>query len=114
MAVNSRRKGANGEREISHILQEYGYEARRGQQFSGLNGDADVVGVEGLHIEVKRVQNLNVEKALQQAERDAREGEMPSVFHRKDREKWKVTIRLEDFIKLWRIQEGVVNAVKLP
>ena len=33
--VNSRAKGSRGERELSHKLQEYGFKARRGQQFCG-------------------------------------------------------------------------------
>ena len=49
MAVNSRAKGKRAELELSHVLQEYGYNARRGQQFSGANGDADVVGLDGIH-----------------------------------------------------------------
>ena len=53
--INSKRKGSNGEREIAKILRDHGYEARRGQQYSGANGDADVIGVPGVHIEVKRV-----------------------------------------------------------
>ena len=62
--TNSRAKGCRGEREIAKILREYGYEARRGQQYSGFNGDADVVGLPGYHIEVKRVENLNLDKAI--------------------------------------------------
>ena len=58
MAVNSRNKGAAGERELAKILREYGYDCRRGQQYSGANGDADVVGLNGIHIECKRVQKV--------------------------------------------------------
>lgn len=99
--INSRQKGAAGERELSRKLKEYGFETRRGQQFCGANGDADVVGVPGIHIECKRVESLNVSKAMQQAERDAPEGDAPMVFHRKNREPWYVTMRLED----WAVRE---------
>lgn len=99
--MNSRQKGKRGELELAHVLEEYGVKARRGQQYSGLQGDADVVGLDGVHIECKRVEQLNVENAMQQAERDAQEGEIPAVFHRKNREEWKVTIRLEDFMNLY-------------
>lgn len=98
--INSKRKGSNGEREIAKILREHGYEARRGQQYSGANGDADVVGVPGVHIEVKRGQQLNIEKAMQQAEADKRPGEMPVVFHRKNGEEWKATMRLDDWLEM--------------
>lgn len=99
--INSRQKGACGERELSHKLKELGFNARRGQQYSGANGDADVVGISGVHIECKRVEALNISKAMKQAERDAPEGETPMVFHRKNREPWFVTMRLED----WAIRE---------
>jgi Holliday junction resolvase len=101
MPVNSRAKGAAGERELSRKLKEYGYETRRGQQYCGSNGDADVIGLPGVHIECKRVEKLNIDAALQQAIHDATKQEIPAVFHRKNRTDWKVTIRLEDFMKLY-------------
>lgn len=104
--MNSRSKGARGERELAEKLREYGYTTRRGQQYSGANGDADVIGVEGLHIECKRVEKLNLDDALAQSIRDARDGEMPVVMHRKNRTEWKVTMRLDDFIQLWRSYGG--------
>lgn len=103
MAINSKRKGNRGEVELSNVLREYGFDTRRGQQYSGANGDADVVGIEGLHIECKRVEQLNIDKALQQSIRDARPFEFPIVAHRKNYEDWKVTMRLEDFIAIWKI-----------
>lgn len=99
--MNSRQKGARGERELAEKLREYGYEVRRGQQYSGANGDADVVGVPGLHIECKRVEKLNLDDALSQSVRDARDGEIPVVMHRKNRTEWKATMRLDDFMDIW-------------
>ena len=100
--VNSRRKGSDGELELSNILKSRGFQTRRGQQFCGANGDADVVGMPGVHIECKRVEQLNIHKAMEQAKNDAKEGEIPAVFHRKNRTKWLVTVNLDDFIKLYR------------
>lgn len=99
--MNSKEKGARGERELAKKLYEYGYDTRRSQQYCGANGDADVVGIDGLHIECKRVERLNLTDAMDQAKRDARSGEMPVVMHRKNHEEWKVTLRLDDFMKLW-------------
>lgn len=96
--MNSRSKGKRGELELAKELRKYGFEARRGQQYCGGNGDADVIGVPGLHIECKRVERLNVENAMRQAEADAKKGEIPVVMHRANREEWKVTMRLEDFM----------------
>ena len=58
--TNSRRKGTAGEIELAKELRKYGFDTRRGQQYCGANGDADVVGIPGLHIECKRVERLNV------------------------------------------------------
>lgn len=91
--MNSREKGATGERELADLLKEYGYNCRRGQQFCGANGDADVVGLEDIHIECKRVEKLNLDAAMEQ------------VFHRKNRKDWKVTLRLDDFMKLYAAAE---------
>ena len=115
--MNSREKGKRGEIELSHILNAYGYETRRSQQFSGANGDADVVGLPGIHIEVKRVEKLNIDKALKQSIDDSYADELkqgidliPAVFHRSndDRKKgstkgvWKVTLRLKDFMEIYK------------
>lgn len=104
--MNSRKKGARGERELANVLRGYGYEeSRRGQQYCGKNGDADVVGLPGIHIECKRVEKLNLEKAMEQAKNDKLEGEKPAVFHRKDRRRWLVTMELEDWMDLFKAFE---------
>lgn len=100
--TNSRAKGAAGERELASKLREYGYSARRGQQYSGANGDADVVGLPGIHIECKRVEKLNLYDAMSQSKRDARQEEIPTVMHRKNHCEWLVTMRLEDWIELYK------------
>ena len=103
--MNSRDKGKRGELEAAKLLKEHGYDARRGQQFSGANGDADVVGLPGIHIEVKRVEKLNIDNALDQAIRDKRAAEIPIVLHRKNRSVWKVTMRFEDWIAMYKAWE---------
>ena len=103
--TNSRRKGADGERELAKKLKEYGYDTRRGQQYSGANGDADVVGLPGIHIECKRVERLNINEAMEQAARDCKY-EGPAVFHRKNDKPWLVTMRLNDWIKLYQHREA--------
>lgn len=99
--MNSRDKGAKGERELARVLREYGYDAIRGQQFCGIYGDPDVIGLPGIHIECKRVERLNLYDAMAQSKRDARSNEMPCVFHRRNRCEWLVTMRLDDFMTLY-------------
>ena len=81
--MNSRRKGKEGELSLARKLREYGYDCRRGQQYSGAYD------------------------AIAQAKHDAREGETPVVMHRKDRCGWLVTLELADFItKFYREWEA--------
>lgn len=100
--TNSREKGAAAEREVARILREYGYPARRGQQYCGGNGDADVEGLEGIHIEVKRRESFQLYNAMAQAKHDAREGEIPAVFHRRNNCPWVVILELDDFMRMYR------------
>lgn len=104
MAINSREKGRRGEVELARKLREYGYvNARRSQQYCGANGDADIVdALDGIHIECKRVERLNIEDAMAQSKHDAREGEIPVVMHRKNNCEWLVTLQLDKFIELYR------------
>ena len=104
--MNSRSKGARGEREIASILRGYGYKCRRGQQYSGANGDADVVGLPGIHIEVKRREKLNIYDAIDQAKRDAKPSELPTVMHRKNDAEWLVTMPLDSWIEIYREYEA--------
>lgn len=101
--MNSRNKGAEGERQLAKELRKYGYDTRRGQQYCGIDGNADVVGIDGLHIECKRTQQVRDEVFLQQAERDAKEGEIPVVMYRRNHEEWKVTLRLDDFMQIYKV-----------
>lgn len=106
--MNSKRKGKTGELQLVRKLKEYGYDVRRSQQYAGINSDADVVGIDGLHIECKYTAQGHGKtyEWLEQAVRDSKDGEIPVVIHKKvskeDRgNSWLVTLTLGDFIKLW-------------
>ena len=101
MGKTSREKGKRGERELAKALREYGYDARRGQQYAGANGDADVVGLPGVHIECKRVERLDIYAAVDQSKADAGD-ELPAVFHRKNAREWLVTMPLDAWVSLYR------------
>ncbi|MDO5418407.1 MAG: hypothetical protein Q4F29_14515, partial [Lachnospiraceae bacterium] len=60
----------------------------------------------GIHIECKRVEKLNLLDAVAQALHDARKGELSAVFHRRDRCEWLVTMRMEDWMQLYREWEA--------
>ena len=96
-------KGANGERELAAILEAEGYTIERGGSQS-YGTVPDLMGLSGIHIEVKRKERLNLSDAMKQAEDDSerfRDG-APTVFHRRNREPWRVTMNLADWITLYR------------
>src|SRR5690348_11341048 len=100
MSVNSRQKGKAGEREFAQELQKHGFDARRGQQYSGLGGDDVVVaGRPDWHVEVKRVQRLNVPQAMAQALTDAGQ-RLAILAHRQNRSRWLITMTLPAWIDL--------------
>lgn len=104
--MNVKQKGTRGEHEIEKLLQDYGIRAFRNDQiFKGgrENPDvsADLFG-KPLHIEVKRVEKLNVSAAMAQAERDAAQNALPIVAHRRNREKWMITMPLVDLLNCLR------------
>lgn len=100
--INSKQKGAKGEREFSNLCKEQGFDTRRSQQYCGANGDADVIGLPNIHIEVKRVERLNIENAIEQAISDKKDNDIPIVAHRKNRKPWLVTMTVEDWFKLYK------------
>jgi hypothetical protein len=111
MAVNSKQKGARFERLLASKFREYGYEqARRTAQYCGNTGDAsDVVGLPGIHVEAKHQERMQLYEWMAQAVRDARaggEGRLPAVFHKKNNADILVTMRLEDFMNLYREWEA--------
>lgn len=107
MGKRSQNKGAAGERELANLLREYGYDIQRGGSLS-FGEVPDLVGLPGIHIEVKRVERLNVPEAMSQSERDAQRFHdgAPAVFHRRNREGWMVTMKFEDWMGLYQRTGG--------
>ena len=97
--INSRAKGATGERELANYLKDAGFQARRGQQFSGSSDSPDVVcpSLDSFHIECKRVEAGSLYVWLQQSVRDAGD-KTPLVIHRRNKKDWVVIMKLDDFL----------------
>ena len=98
--MNSREKGKRGERQWRDELRAAGYAARRGQQFSGSPDSPDVVcdQLRWIHFEVKAVEKLNIEEAMDQARRDSA-GKIPVVAHKRSFRPWLVTMSAEVFFQ---------------
>lgn len=100
--VNSRSKGQRGEREVVAMLQptiDRVYEAA-GREPPQLErnlmqsraGGYDIVGIEWLALEVKRVEVEWSNSWWEQAKRQARPGQLPVLLYRMNRRKWSVRI----------------------
>jgi len=106
--INSRQKGAAGEREFAKYLRDRGIEARRGQQYSGSPDSPDVVSdLSGVHWEVKRTERINGYTALDQAQVDSGQGEVPIVAHRRNGRPWMAMLAMDDLMPLLELAELV-------
>ena len=104
--ANSIKKGKPGEREVISILQAHGYtDACSGQQYSGANVGPDVVGIPGLRMDVYKRERLNIHKALTKCGKVNLYNDIPVVIHRRNGEKWAVSMGIEDFLILWKWEE---------
>lgn len=97
--MNGKQKGKRGELEFSHWLKDRGIEARRGQQFCGTPDSPDVISSLPVHWEIKRVEKINIDKAMDQSIRECG-GVTPVVAHRRNNKEWLVTLRAEDFLRM--------------
>lgn len=107
MTINSRAKGQTGEREVVHMLndiitlllgsQEWPQDVvnaslkciQRNQNQSAVGG-ADLNGVFGLSVEIKRVENVQVDTWWKQCTAQAaRNNEVPVLLYRKNHQPWR-------------------------
>lgn len=101
MGKMSKTKGAAGEREVARLLREHGFETSRGCQYHGGPDSPDVVGLPGVHIEVKRCEKLSLYEAMSQAKRDCGTSK-PIVIHRRNNCEWLVIQPLKDWIEMFK------------
>lgn len=102
MGKKSLIKGKVGEREAAaEIARLFNVEARRGCQFAGGPSSPDIVTeIAGVHFEVKRVELFRLYEALEQAQGDSAEHEVPVVLHRKNDQPWVAVVKLDDLPRL--------------
>jgi hypothetical protein len=101
--MNSRNKGKVGEREFAALLRANGFEARRGQQFSGSPESPDVIceALPWLHFEVKRCERVDLRGWIAQAAGDSA-GKFWAVELRWNNGPWLTVILSEFFFELVR------------
>lgn len=98
MGKASREKGARAERELARLYRENGFEdVERVPNSGGLWIPGDLSGVDGIHVEVKFQERLNIWAAIDQAAGDCPPDCIPAVHYRRSRTPWQVSIPLHDF-----------------
>lgn len=106
MALNSKAKGKRFELKLAGLFREYGYDSRRTVQYCGKSGDAsDVTGLPGIHVEAKHAESMRLYDWMEQAKRDAAangSGNLPTVFHKKNKAEILVTMTLDDWMQLYK------------
>jgi hypothetical protein len=101
LGKSSQEKGRRGEYLLRDELRRLGFdEVNRGSVFQHTS---DLTGLEGIHVEAKFCEKLNIRAALLQAEDEAkkRNDGMPTVFSKTSRKPWIVTMNLDDWAKLY-------------
>lgn len=116
MGKMSREKGKRGERSVASLFREHGYEAHRTAQYRGNTGDAgDVEGIPYLHLEVKFQERMRLYDWMEQSVHDAKEegkGNIPIVVHKQNHKEVLVTMRFEDFMKMYKEYEYACSESK--
>ena len=115
MSINSRAKGAAGEREFCRVLGDLLGDAlveplKRNLEQTR-NGGHDILGLEGFALEIKRykrVKDGDIKKFWEQAcEQAERAGGYPALAYREDLQSWRVRIPMEvlkeDMTSTWEL-----------
>lgn len=110
---NSRAKGARGERLLRDEFKKAGFTARRNQQYSGL-GPSDVIVNElpWLHIESKFTQKKAFLNWMEQAETEAKAGQVPMVCHKRIGRNWYAILPLADFLNILKTKFAQSHGAK--
>lgn len=99
--AGSRRKGAEGEQAVFRAFREAGWDVRGIQRGAADAGDG-LATRDGLALvlDSKRQERLKLPEWSRQVEAVARDGEVPAVVYRSSREPWRISMRLDDLLRL--------------
>jgi hypothetical protein len=104
--INSRRKGKEGENEFIKLhLLDHWPEAKRNLDQHGPD-KRDCVEVGGVHWQIKRTENLKLWAAIQQAESEARDHDLPIVAFRRSHAKWHCILEADELVPLLVLREA--------
>lgn len=98
----SQAKGRRAELELAQYLQEHGCADAKAGEPLNFGTVPDVTGIDGLHIECKRHERLEISNWYNQAQADAQRMKdgRPAVIFRQNRKPWMIVISLSDFLEI--------------
>lgn len=95
-------KGRRAEIELATYLQAQGFTDAEPGAALNYGKEPDIKGIEGLHIECKRHERIELNKWYEQSRADAermKDGK-PVVIYRQNRRPWMIALSLQDFIEV--------------
>ena len=104
MSASQRRKGRTGEREVELLAIEAGLAPDR--SLGGRRQPAGDVTVSGIAIEVRRRNRVRLVEWSREHEAQTPEHLVAAVAYRPDREPWRISLTLVDFLELLRERES--------
>jgi hypothetical protein len=96
----SRTKGGVGEREVVAIAHAHGLTSARRNFMSGGQGGGDIIGVPGIHLEVKRQETCSIWQWIKQATDEADGTDIPVVAFRRNGSGWQAVLPLDELLAL--------------
>lgn len=95
-------KGRRAEIELAAYLRESGFAAAQPGAPLNYGTEPDITGVDGLHIECKRHEKLEINKWYDQSAADAgrMQDGIPVVMFRQSRRPWMIVLSLSDFVEI--------------
>lgn len=96
----SRNKGACAEREAAKVLGDILGIPMSRSAMNGVESADDIIGWDGVHVEVKRRSSIAAARFMGQSKEDSAPFQIPTVMMREDRGEWLLMCRVDDLMKL--------------
>lgn len=108
------KKGPLAEALIVKYLRDSGFTRAERRLMGGARDRGDIAGIPGLMIEVKNEQKMSLAEWIDEALREAQDGETPVVWHKRRAKTspadWYVTMTGKHFTELWMASVGAWQA----
>jgi hypothetical protein len=105
MSASERRKGADAEREVARLARSHGFAGAARNLDQVRDGGADILGIAGVCLEVKRTELAHPWNWWAQVTAAASPTEIPVVAFRRSSSPWLAIVPLDELLALLRHRE---------